>query len=97
MSVGTESTGKRCDSGFVKMKNIQCDPTEKLRIKTKWSNAVTGRSIGRIKENPKSNFGIKHNHTFSRRTAENWEKRTQKTSCCKSCFVLPNSGNNKPV
>jgi hypothetical protein len=47
VSIRMESTGKQCDGGIVKMKNIQCDPTEKLHVKTKWSNVVTGRSIGR--------------------------------------------------
>lgn len=28
VSIGTESTGKQCDGGIVKMKNIQCEPRE---------------------------------------------------------------------
>ena len=55
VSIGTESTGKQCDSGIVKMKNIHCDPTEKLHVKTKWSDVVAGRSTGRRKEDSTSN------------------------------------------
>ena len=53
--IGTESTGKQCDGGTVKMKNIQCGPTEKLHVKKKWSDVVAGRSIGRRKEDSTSN------------------------------------------
>jgi len=78
VSIRAESTGKQCDGGIVKMKNIQCDPIEKLHVKTKWSDVVANRSIGRRKEDYiKSNFGIKHNLT-NYRTVENCEQRTQK-------------------
>jgi len=93
-----ESTGKQCDGGIVKLKNIQSDPSEKLHIKTKWFNVVAGRRIGKRKEDYiKLNFGINHNLALYRRTVENCEKRTQKTSYCKPSFVLSNSCNNKPV
>ena len=57
VSIRAESTGKQCDSGIVKKTNIECDPTEKLHVKTKWSDIVAGGSIGRRKEDDiKSNF-----------------------------------------
>ena len=40
VSIRMESTGKQCDGGVVKMKNKQCDPTEKLHVKTKWSKIL---------------------------------------------------------
>jgi len=55
VSIGTERTGKQCDSGIVKMKNIRCDPTEKLHVQTKWSDIVAGGSIGRRNEVSTSN------------------------------------------
>ena len=55
MSIGTESTGKQCDGDIVKMKNIKCNPTEKIHVKTKWSHVVAGRNVGRRKEDPTAN------------------------------------------
>lgn len=53
--IGTESRWKQCDGGIVKKKYIQCDPTEKLHVKTKWSNVVPGKSIGGRREDSISN------------------------------------------
>jgi len=48
----TESAGKHSgsDSDSAKKKNICCDPTGKAHIKTKWSDAMAGRSPHRKKE-----------------------------------------------
>ena len=81
------------------MKNIQCDPTEKLHVKTKWLDVVAGGSIGRRKEDSTSNQILKSNIT-SPSTEEQWKtvnRGRKKNSYCKSCFVLSNSGNNEPV
>jgi hypothetical protein len=51
---GIESTGKQCDIDTVKEKNIHCDPTKKLHIKTKWSDIAAGRNTDRKKEEYKS-------------------------------------------
>jgi len=99
VSIGAESTGKRCDSGIAKMKNIQCDPTEKLCVKTKWSDVVAGSNIGRRKEDPTSNPILESNIT-SPSTEKQWKtvnRGHKKTYYCKSCFALSILGNNKPV
>jgi hypothetical protein len=72
VSIGTESTGKQCDGGIVKIKNTQCDLTEKLHVKTKWSDVVAGRSIGRRKEDSTSNRNLESNIT-SPSTEEQWK------------------------
>ena len=99
VNIGTESTGKQCDCDIVKKKNTYCDPTEKLHIKTKWSDVVTGRNTDRKKRRVyiKADFGSGHNLTLNRRRVENCEQRTQKASYCKSCSYLSNSGNNKLI
>ena len=62
MSIGTESTGKQCDSGIVK-KNIQFDPPDNSHVKTKWSDVVAGRSIGRRREDSTLNRILESNIT----------------------------------
>jgi len=70
VSIGTESKGKQCDSGIVKT-NIQCDPTEKLHVKTKWSDVVASGSTGRRKEDSTSNRIFKSNITSA--SKEQWK------------------------
>jgi len=72
VSIRMESTGKQGDGGIVKMKNIQCDPTEKLHIKTKWSNVVAGKRIGRRKEDSILN-PILESNMISPSTEEQWK------------------------
>ena len=72
VSIGTESTGKQCDSGIVKKKNIELDPPENSHVKTKWSDAVAGRSIGRRKEDCTSNRILESNIT-SPSTENQWK------------------------
>ena len=48
------------------------DPTENLHVKTKWSNVVTGRSIGRRKEDSTSNRILESNIT-SPSTEKQWK------------------------
>jgi len=81
------------------MKNIKCDLTENLNtVKKKWSDVVAGRSTCRKEEDPTSNRNLKSNIT-SHTTEELWipVNRHKKTSICKSCIILPNTCNNKPV
>jgi len=58
------------DSDSVEKKNIHCDPTEKTRIKPKWSNIVLGRSIARKKEEDTSKRILEPNITS---TDQEWK------------------------
>jgi hypothetical protein len=69
---GIESTGKQCDSDTVKEKNIHCDSTKKLHIKTKWSDIVAGRSADRKKEECTSKQFLKTDIT-SPPTDDEWK------------------------
>jgi hypothetical protein len=72
VSIGTESIRKPCNGDIVKMKNIQCDPTKKLHVKTKWSDIVAGRSMGRRRKDSTSNKILKSNISSSS-TDEQWK------------------------
>jgi len=50
VTIEKESTGKQRDSDSVEKKNMHRNPTEKLRIKTKWSDIAAGRSTNKKKE-----------------------------------------------
>ena len=56
----------------MKKKYIQCDPTEKLHVKTKWSDVVAGGSTGRRKEDSTSNQ-IFESNIASASTEEQWK------------------------
>ena len=57
-------------SDSVEKKNIHCDPTEKTRIKPKWSDIVLGRSIARKKEEDTSKRILELNITS---TDQEWK------------------------
>ena len=68
----SESTGKQCGDSDVKTKNIQCDPTKKLHVKSKWSDVVGSGSVDRRNEGTTSRQII-HPNITSPSTEEQWK------------------------
>jgi len=72
VTIEKEPTGKQRDSDSVEKKNMHCNPTEKLRIKTKWSTIAAGGSTDKKKEESSSKRVLEPNIT-SPATDEEWK------------------------
>ena len=84
LDTGSELTGKQCGSSDVKTKNIQCDPTKKLHVKSQWSDVVAGRSIDRRNEDTTLKQIFQPNIT-SPSTEEQWKTVSRG---CKKPFTV---------
>jgi len=72
VTIEKESTGKQRDSNSVEKKNMHRNPTEKLRIKTRWSDITAGRSTDKKKEEGSSKRVLEPNIT-SPAADEEWK------------------------